>query len=455
MVLTGLYNVGEIPFHHVYITPKLLDGFGETMSKSKGNGVDPLDIVERYGADALRYQMVALAGETQDSRMPVFNVCPYCDTLVPVKQEHMYMRTRKVKCPGRPDEGIKCGKEFRPGGPWPEPDPELPTAKQASKAFDQGRNFANKMWNATRFLLMNLDGYTPGSVKLEEVPTEDKWLLSRLATTTKAVTEALEGYHFSDVARFVYDFVWSEFCDWYIEMSKGRLKDAAARPLAQRVLAGALDGILRLVQPVMPFVAESLWQALNEAAPQRGLPTPSKAEESVVIAKWPSYPDAWISAEVEARFARMQELVRGVREVRNRYQVDDKTRLDVSVKCSPAVAADFNALAAFIGPLAGIANLTAGPSVQKPKQAGGIVRPEFEAYVSLVGLIDVAAEAKRLEKQIADKRKSLEGTKAKLANEKFVSGAPPEVVQQQRDLLADTEKQIAALEENLKDLQSS
>ena len=128
-----------------------------------------------------------------------------------------------------------------------------------------------------------------------------------------------------------------------------------------------------------------------------------------------------MSSEVEARFARMQELVRGVREVRNRYQVDDKTKLDVSVKCSEIVAADFNALAAFIGPLADIAKLTAGPTTAKPKQGGGIVRPEFEAYVTLEGLIDVAAEIKRLEKQIGEKRKALDGVKAKLANEKFVS----------------------------------
>ena len=448
MVLTGLYNVGEIPFQHVFIHPQLQDAFGERMSKSTGNGIDPLDIIERYGADSLRYQMVFLAGDTQDSRMPVSNVCPHCDALVPIKQEHLRGRTKKLACPN-------CKQPFRPGGPWTSEDPELKTAKQASERFDLGRNFANKMWNATRFLLMNLEGYAPGAVKLDELPTEDKWLLSRLATTTKAVTSALEGYHFSDVARLLYDFVWSEFCDWYIEMSKGRLKDATARPLAQRVLAGVLDGILRLVQPVMPFVAESLWQALNEAAPERGLPAPAKAEESVCIAKWPSYPDAWVSAEVEARFARMQDLVKSVREVRNRYQVDDKTRLDVSVKCSETVAADFNALATFIGPLAGIATLTAGPTASKPKQAGGIVRPEFEAYVSLAGLIDVAAEIKRLEKQIGDKRKSLDGTKAKLANEKFVAGAPPEVVQQQRDLVTDVEKQIAAMEENLKDLQSA
>jgi valyl-tRNA synthetase len=448
MVLMGLYNLNDVPFYHVYITPKVMDGFGEGMSKSKGNGVDPLDVVDLYGTDALRFGMVQLATETQDSRLPVVNVCPACGEQVSVKQEHMYMRTKKLACP-------KCKKEFRPGGPWPTEDAERPTAKQGSDRFEVGRNFANKMWNATRFLLMNLEGYTPGPIDLAELPTEDQWLLSRLATTTTEVTAALEGYHFSDVARLVYEFVWTEFCDWYIEMSKGRLKDDDARPVAQRVLAGVLDGILRLVQPVMPFVAESLWAALGEAAPERGLLTPAKPAESVVIAAWPAYPAAWINAGVEARFAKLQELVRGVREVRNRYMVDEKERLHVYVKCAPAVAMDFTALAQFIGPLAGIASFTAGPAVEKPKQAGTIVRPDFEAFVDLAGKIDVPAEIKRLEKQIADKQKQLAGVEAKLANEKFVSGAPPEVVQQQRDAVTDLGNQIRAMEENLRELRES
>ncbi len=445
MVLTGLYNVGDIPFHQVVIHPQLQDAFGERMNKSTGNGIDPLDIVERYGADSLRFQMVSIAGDTQDSRMPVANVCPACDALVPIKQEHLRGRTRKLACPN-------CKVPFRPGGPWTSEDPELKTAKQASERFDMGRNFANKLWNATRFLLMNLEGYTPAPVDVAALPTEDRWLLSRLATTANEVTASLEGFKFSEVARGQYEFVWSEFCDWYIEMAKGRLKDAAARPVAQRVLVGVLDGILRLVHPVMPFVAESLWEALNEAAPERGLTKTERPESHVCVAKWPSYPAAWVDAGVEARFARMQELVRAVREVRNRYQVDDKTRLDVSVKAGDAVAADFTALATFIGPLAGIATFTASPTVAKPKQAGSVVRPEFEAYVHLAGLIDPVVEAKRIEKQIADKKKQLDAVKAKLANEKFVSGAPPEVVQQQRELVADLEAQIRALEENLGDL---
>ena len=133
------------------------------------------------------------------------NVCPHCDALVPVKQEHMSMRTKKLTCP-------VCKGEFRPGGPWPSDDPERPTAKQASDKFDMGRNFANKLWNAARFLLLNLDGYTSGEVSMAKLPLEDRWILSRLATITSEVTEQLEAYRFSEAARLIYEFTWSEFC---------------------------------------------------------------------------------------------------------------------------------------------------------------------------------------------------------------------------------------------------
>jgi len=446
MVITGLYNLKQVPFHHVYVHPKILDGFGETMSKTKGNGVDPLDIIEQYGADALRFVMVHLATETQDSRMPVANTCPHCGALNPQKKEHMNLQTRKMTC-------ASCKKPFRPGGPWPSADKELPTARQASEKFELGRNFANKLWNAARFLLMNLEGYTPGAFKLDDLPIEDRWILSRLATTTAAVTQQFEGYHFSEVARTLYDFTWSEFCDWYVEMSKGRLRDAASRPLAQRVLAGVLDAILRLVQPVMPFVAESIWQTLNEAAFERGLPGPEPASESVVIAPWPQFPESWRDASMEQRIARMQELVRSVRELRNHYGVDPKTRVDVSVRCSDAVAQDFRLLTPFIAQLASVGNLQCGADVSKPPQSASHICPDFEAYVSLRGLIDVDAEKKRLEKTVAEKRKHLQAARAKLQNANFTDKAPPEVVQQQRDLVADLENQIQALEANLRELQ--
>jgi valyl-tRNA synthetase len=445
MVITGLYNTGKVPFHHVYIHPKMLDAFGESMNKSKGNGIDPLDIIGRYGTDALRFGMVQVATETQDSRMPVANVCPHCGTLVPVKQEHMYMRTRRVTCPS-------CKKPFRPGGPWPAEDPELATAKQASERFELGRNFANKLWNAARFLLLNLEGYKPEAIRLEELPIEDRWILSRLATTAADVTAQLEAYHFSDVARTIYEFTWSEFCDWYVEMSKGRLREPDSRALAQRVLAGVLDGILRLVQPVMPFVAETVWQALAEVAFERGLPAPEPATESVVIAPWPALPESWKDTAMEQRIARMQDLVRAVREVRNRYMLDPKTHFDVFVRCNQAMAEDFRLLAPFISTLATVGRLECGPDVVKPSQAAGLVHPEFEAYVSLRGLIDVGEEIKRLEKQQAEKHKHLQSAQAKLNNESFVARAPAEVVQQQRDLVADLANQIKTIEDNLSEL---
>jgi valyl-tRNA synthetase len=449
MVISGLYNMGDVPFRHVYITPKLMDSFGVTMSKSRGNGVDPLDIIERYGTDALRYQMVALAGETQDSRLPIANVCPHCDFFIPLKKENTdpdeTKRPKKLTCPN-------CKKQFRPGGPWTSDDPNLPTAKQASESFEIGRNFANKLWNAARFILMNLEGYTPGVLNPKELPIEDRWILSRLATTAKSVTESLEGYHFADVARTIYDFTWSEFCDWYIEMAKGRLKDEGGRMNVQRVLVGVLDGILKLVHPVMPFVSESIWQALNEAAFERGLPSPDPSAESVMIAPWPKLPDDWQDPAMETRIARMQELVRIAREVRNRYMIDAKTPLDVSVRCSEALAGDFRSLSPFIGLLAGVGNLQTGPEVKKPPQAATQVNPEFEAYISLKGLIDPAAEVKRSEKQLAEKTKQLETTKKKLENEQFIANAPKEVVEQQRQLVIDLEQQIRAIEETIRDL---
>jgi valyl-tRNA synthetase len=352
-----------------------------------------------------------------------------------------------VTCPS-------CKKPFRPGGPWPAPDPELPTAKQASERYEMGRNFANKLWNAARFLLLNLEGYQPEAIALSDLPIEDRWILSRLATTAAAMTEQLGQYHFGESARLIYDFTWSEFCDWYVEMSKGRLRDEKQRPAVQRVLAGVLDGILRLVHPIMPFVAESIWQALGSAAFERGLPNPEPARESVVIAPWPAYPSGWIDPAMEKRIARMQELIGSVREVRNRYSLDPKAALDVFVHCSASVAEDFRLLAPFVKLLAGVGRLECGPEIQRPPQAVSQVRPEFEAYVSLAGLIDVVAEKQRFEKQLAEKRKHLQSIRAKLENPAFVGKAPAEVVQQQRDQATEIENQIRALEENLRALAS-
>jgi valyl-tRNA synthetase len=445
MVITGIYNCGQVPFHDVVIHAKIADGFGQGMSKTKGNGIDPLDIIERYGTDALRFLMVEMATDSQDSRMPVSNVCPECGNLIPQKQEHLGLRTRKITCP-------ECKKPFRPSGPWPHQDPELPTARPASDRFEKGRNFANKIWNAARFLLLKMDGYEPHPIDLATLPLEDRWILSRLATVTASVTEHLEAFHFSAAASALYEFTWTEFCDWYLEISKSRLNDEASRPLAQRVLVGVLDAILRLVQPIMPFVSESLWQALAEAVPHRGLPLPVAAAESVCIAPWPIYPTDWQDPAIERRFARMQDLVRNVREVRNRYTLDKRTPLDTFVRCSAEVASDFESLAPFIRLLGGVGQLVCGPDTVKPRQSASHVKGDYEAYVSLAGLIDLPAEMKRLEKLLVEKTRHLQTTNNKLANSSFVDRAPAEVVQQQRALVTELQEQIQAIEENLREL---
>jgi len=289
-------------------------------------------------------------------------------------------------------------------------------------------------------------------VRVEDLPLEDRWILSRLATTAAEVTRQLEAYRFSDAVRTIYDFAWSEFCDWYVEMSKGRLREETTRPLAQRVLAGVLDGILRLVHPVMPFVAESIWQALAEAAFERGLPGPEPSAESVTIAPWPQFPASWRDAAMEARIARMQELVRIVRDVRSRYNIDTRTPLTVTVRCAEAIANDFRTLAPFITSLAGVGSLTCRPDATKPPRAATHVNPEFEVWVSLEGLIDPNAEIKRLEKQVAEKLKHLQASQAKLENAGFIGRAPAEVVQQQRELVGDLREQIRAMEASIAEL---
>jgi valyl-tRNA synthetase len=218
------------------------------------------------------------------------------------------------------------------------------------------------------------------------------------------------------------------------------------------VLAGVLDGILRLAQPIMPFVTESIWQALNEAAPSRGLPSPQPAVKSVCIAAWPTYPAAFHDQAMETRLARMQDLTRLVREIRNRSMVDTKTALDIFIRCSAAVADDFRLLAPFIQRLGGVGKITAGPDTTKPPQAATQVHGDFELYVSLAGLIDIPKERARLQKQRVEKAKSLEAAKAKLANPGFLARAQPEVVQQTKDLVADLEAQLKVIDQTLLDL---
>ncbi len=277
MVLTGLNNMGDVPFREVFIHPKILDGYGETMSKSKGNGVDPLDVIEKFGADALRFGITHLCTETQDVRLPVQFECPHCETLLDQTKKNRELPS--ITCP-------KCGKAFSTQWANKPEDKALPRGPVVSERFELARNFCNKLWNVSRLTLINLDGYSAAAVSDKELAFEDRWILSRLATVTQQVADSLENYKYAEASRVLYDFAWDEFCSVYAEMMKGRMEDASLRPVAQRVLAHVLDSLLRLLHPMIPFLTEEIWQLLDQVAPSRGL-QPAEATSSIVRAAWP------------------------------------------------------------------------------------------------------------------------------------------------------------------------
>jgi valyl-tRNA synthetase len=427
MVLTGLYNVGEIPFHDVYIHPKILDGYGETMSKSKGNGVDPLDIIAKFGADALRFGLAYMATETQDVRMPVEFECPHCNKLI--EQTHKNRTQPRITC-------THCGKDFATQWADKPEDKALPRGAVVSERFELGRNFCNKLWNASRFALMNLEGYSAGPVDLKKLSVEDQWILSRLSTVTLQMTAVLEQFKFAEAARLLYDFAWDEFCSFYLEMVKSRLQDPTTRAVSQRILAHTLDSILRLLHPMSPFITEDVWQRLNEIAPQRGLAKPQAASESVMIADWPEADESLVNEQIEARFARFQEVLRGLREVRARHQtIGPKTVIHFSAKTDSAGAALLEPMRPYFETMAG-AELTAiGPNVTAPPLAAHFAASGIDVYVDLAEHIDVGAEISRNEKEKAKTEQLIAGKERQLSNEAFVSRAPAEVIAKERAAL--------------------
>jgi valyl-tRNA synthetase len=446
MVLAGLYNKGEVPFHEVYITPKILDGYGETMSKSKGNGVDPLDVIEKFGADALRFGIAYLATDTQDVKVPVEFECPHCQAL--------FAQTKKNRVLPR-IECEKCGKPFSTQWAEKAEDKALPRGAVVSERFELGRNFANKLWNAARFSLINLEGYTPGSVADKDLLLEDRWLLSRLATVIQQTTDALEHYRFADAARTLYDFAWNEFCSFYLEMTKARFAVAEQRQTAQRVLAHALDVLLRLLHPMMPFLTEEVWQLLAKVAPNRGLPAADMAD-SVCIAQWPAADTGRQDRRIEQQFADFQALLGAVREIRQSQNIPQREDVAFAVRCDGATADLLQPMQPYFTQMARATATAWGPDSTAPDAAASRTiagqNGTIEIHVDVSRFIDVEAERKRLEKDCENITKQIKSIEAKLSNKGFVDKAPPEVVQQQRDKLAELREQLAAIEAALKKL---
>ncbi|ACM22925.1 Valyl-tRNA synthetase [Thermotoga neapolitana DSM 4359] len=372
MIMMGYEFMNEKPFSHVYIHQLVRDKYGRKMSKSLGNGIDPLEVIDEYGADPMRFTLAILAAQGRDIKL----------------------------------------------------DPRY---------FDAYKKFANKIWNATRFVLMNLEDYK--EVPLENLKTVDKWILTRLNKTVKEVTSALENYDFNIAARTIYNFFWDEFCDWYIEASKPRLK-TEERHLVQTLLVKTLDTSLRLLHPFMPFLTEELWQKL----PVDG--------ESITIAKWPEVEEENIDEAAEKEFTRLMNMIRGVRNVRAEMNLPQSQRVRIFVK-GLEITDEMKLLLKTLGNIEEIAIVNEKPQ----KTATAYVEESVEVYVDLGGLIDFEKEKERLKQNMEKIKKEIDRLEKKLSNKDFLEKAPEEVVEETKERLESNRERLERLESILKDLE--
>jgi valyl-tRNA synthetase len=432
MVLMGLNNCGDIPFDQVYIHPKIQDSYGETMSKSKGNGIDPIDVIQKFGADSLRFGMAHLCTETQDVRLPLKFECPHC--------EHTFDQTKKnrilpkLPCPS-------CKKEFSTQWAQTEEDKAVARGSVTGERFEVSRNFVNKLWNASRFAMLNLPGYEAAPIQTADLTVEDRWMLSRLRTVTSNVTNLLDNFSYAEATREMYDFAWDHFCSFYVEMLKDRFADEAARPHAQRMLAYVLDCLLRLLHPVMPYVTEEIWQNLAKLAPERGFDSVAPASASVCVAAWPELDESWHDETIEEQFALYQSALGAIREVRASQNIANKKSIKFLIRCQPEVAAALKPLGGFFSSMAKADLVGMGPDVEAPETNAVLAKKQFEILVDLEGLIDYGAEVKRLEKEQGNLEKSIGGKERQLGNEKFVAAKP--------DLAAEIQISLAQAKEQL------
>ena len=381
MIFSGCEQMKKIPFHTVLIHGLVRDDKGRKMSKSLGNGIDPLEMAEKYGADALRFNLITGNSPGNDTRF-------YTE---------------------------KC---------------------------EAMRNFANKIWNASRFVMMNLtiDRYElPAADKLER---EDKWVLSKLNRLVKEVTENLDSFEIGVASAKVYDFIWDTYCDWYIELTKTRLngEDEAAKLTAQNVLCYVLVTLLKLLHPFMPFITEEIYQAL---------PKCDGAEDILMTAQWPEYTEALSFPAEESAMEAVMDLIRAIRARRAEMNVPPSKKAELMIVTDQA--GPYQQGLHFIQRLAYASNVTF-PETAPADVTGlvSVVTHDATAYLPLSELVDLAAERERIAKELEKAKNGLRITEGKLANEKFVAHAPENVVNAEREKVAKYQELIAKLEESAK-----
>jgi valyl-tRNA synthetase len=443
MVLTGLYNLGDLPFTDVFIHANILDGKGERMSKSKGNGIDPVDIIEQFGADAMRYVLAEMQTGLQDIRLPVQVESPYSGEVLELAQLKGGSSKGVYICP-------KTKKEFDVTGTRD----DLPRSpKVTSDRFEIGRNFCNKLWNASRFALMHLSegaggegvGYRP--LTRAELEPEDRWILSRLARATEAVETALRAYNPSAALLAARGFFWDELCDWYLELIKPRMAEGADRGAAPQVLAFALDQVLRLLHPVLPFITEAIWQRLGAEAPRRGIDEELDVSELIVRAPWPQARSADVEEAIEADFALMQQLIRALRDVRAKHEVAPSKPLQAQLILRAAQQERLEPLRERIANLARLESFELGQELPALDKAASQILGDMELRVA--GVLDPEKERARLDKQKQNLEKQIRGLQGKLGNANFVQKAPAELVEKERARLAELEDQLGSVEQLL------
>ncbi|HIK21016.1 MAG TPA: valine--tRNA ligase [Synechococcus sp. M44_DOE_062] len=396
MAMMGSQFTGQIPFKDVYINGLVRDEHGAKMSKTKGNGIDPLELLDKYGTDALRYALVKeVVGAGQDIRLA-------------------YDR--------------KTGE---------------------SASVEAARNFANKIWNASRFVLMNLEGQTPaqlGSPTPEHLELADRWILSRLHSTATQVIAELEAYGLGEGARLLYSLIWDDFCDWYIELVKPRLRgeDLASKRTAQQVLATVLETILKLLHPWMPHITEEIWQLLTQA----------NQTTSISVQPYPTPNPTWIAPQLEREFGLVIQTITSLRNLRAEAGLKPHQAITALLLTSdPAEQRILTAAQAYIRELAKAESLEiVGSLAAEPKQVAAAVVGTVQVLMPLAGLVDVEALRAKLQKDLAKLEKEAQGIRARLENPNFLNRANPEVVQASQEQLAELQSQMRLLGSRLEKL---
>jgi valyl-tRNA synthetase len=338
MMMMGLHFMKDVPFRDVYIHALVRDAEGQKMSKSKGNVIDPLVIMDRYGTDAFRFTLAAFAAQGRDVRLSEDRIEGY-------------------------------------------------------------RHFVNKLWNASRFTLMNIHGAPLDQPLPQPKRLADKWILSRLQEIVRQVREALDSFHFNEAASVLYQFTWHEFCDWYLEFIKPVLysDNEVERRETQQILTHTLSAIIRLIHPLMPFVTEELWHHLPNS------------EGSIMIAPFPQVEGSVVDMQVEQEMAVIRAVTTAIRNIRGEMNVPPAAQV--------------------------LSTLEVGRDGERPRLAASAVVGELEILVPLEGVLDFEEESKRLQKEISKLEPELDRTKKKLANNEFIARAPEEIVAKQRDKL--------------------